>query len=140
MANTIILKRSATPGKVPTTGQLALGEIAINTYDGLIYIKKNDGTESIAQIGGVTSVNGETGAVTIDTGDVAENGNLYFTNARARSAISAGSGISYNSSTGAISTVQTLTTAGSPTFAGLTLTGSVDITGNIIPSADMPND
>ena len=140
MANTIILKRSATPGKVPTTGQLALGEIAINTYDGLIYIKKNDGTESIAQIGGVTSVNGETGSVTIDTGDVAENGNLYFTNARARSAISAGSGISYNSSTGAISTAQTLTTAGSPTFAGLTLTGSVDITGNIIPSADITYD
>jgi hypothetical protein len=141
MANTIILKRSATPGKVPTTGQLALGEIAINTYDGLIYIKKNDGTESIAQIGGVTSVNGETGAVTIDTGDVAENGNLYFTNARARGAISAGSGISYNSSTGAISTAQTLTTAGTPTFAGLTLTGSISsIAGDIIPSADITYD
>jgi hypothetical protein len=141
MANTIILKRSATPGKVPTTGQLALGEIAINTYDGLIYIKKNDGTESIAQIGGVTSVNGETGSVTIDTGDVAENGNLYFTNARARSAVSAGSGISYNSSTGVISTAQTLTTAGTPTFAGLTLTGSISsIAGNIIPSADITYD
>ena len=140
MANTIILKRSATPGKVPTTAQLALGEIAINTYDGLIYIKKNDGTESIAQIGGVTSVNGETGALTIDTGDVAENGNLYFTNARARAAISAGTGISYNSSTGAISTAQNLSTAGSPTFAGLTLTGNVGITGSIIPSADITYD
>lgn len=140
MANTIVLKRSATPGKVPTTGQLALGEIAINTYDGLIYIKKNDGTESIAQIGGVTSVNGETGSITIDTGDVAENGNLYFTNARARSALSAGTGISYNSGTGAISTTQNLSTAGSPTFAGLTLTGSVGITGNIIPSADITYD
>jgi len=136
MANTIILKRSATPGKVPTTSQLALGEIGINTYDGLIYIKKDDGTPSVVQIGGVTSVNGETGAVTIDTGDVAENGNLYFTNARARSALSAGTGISYNSSTGAISTAQNLTTAGSPTFAGLTLTGNVGITGSITPSAD----
>ena len=140
MANTIILKRSATPGKVPTTGQLALGEIAINTHDGLIYIKKDDGTPSVVQIGGVTSVNGETGAVTIDTGDVTENGNLYFTNARARSALSAGTGISYNSSTGAISTTQNLSTAGSPTFAGLVLTGSVDITGNIIPSADITYD
>jgi len=65
MANTIILKRSATPGKVPTTAQLALGEIAINTYDGLIFIKKDNGTPSIAQIGGVTSVNSETGAVTL---------------------------------------------------------------------------
>ena len=141
MANTIVLKRSATPGKVPTTGQLSLGEIAINTYDGLIYIKKDDGTPSVVQIGGVTSVNGETGSVTIDTGDVAENGNLYFTNARARSAISAGSGISYNSGTGAISTAQTLTTAGSPTFVDLTLTGGIpSISGSIIPSADITYD
>jgi hypothetical protein len=140
MANQIILKRSATPGKVPTTAQLALGEIAINTHDGLIYIKKDDGTPSVVQIGGVTSVNGETGAVTIDTGDVTENGNLYFTTARARSALSAGTGISYNSSTGAISTSQNLTTSGSPTFAGLTLTGNVGITGSIVPSADITYD
>jgi len=140
MANTIILKRSATPGKVPTTAQLALGEIAINTYDGLIYIKKNDGTASVVQIGGVTSVNGETGAVTIDTGDLTERNNLFFTNARARAAISAGTGISYNSSTGAISTTQNLTSAGSPSFAGLTLTGGIGITGSIIPSADITFD
>ena len=136
MANTIVLKRSATPSKVPTTAQLALGEIAINTHDGLIYIKKDNGvTSSVVQIGGVTSVNGETGSVTIDTGDVAENGNLYFTNARARAAISAGSGITYNSSTGAISTTQTLTTSGSPTFVNLTLTGGIpSISGSIIHS------
>ena len=141
MANTIVLKRSATPAKVPTTAQLALGEIAINTYDGLIYIKKDNGTASVVQIGGVTSVNGETGAVTIDTGDVAENGNLYFTDARARAAISAGSGITYNSGTGAISTTQTLTTAGSPTFVNLTLTGGIpSISGSIIPSADITYD
>jgi hypothetical protein len=45
--STIKLKRSAVPGKVPATSALELGEIAINTYDGNIYIKKNDGTESI---------------------------------------------------------------------------------------------
>lgn len=142
MANSIILKRSATPGKVPTTSQLALGEIAINTHDGLIYIKKDNGVSpSVVQIGGVTSVNGETGAVTIDTGDVAENGNQYFTNARARAAISAGSGISYNSSTGVITTAQGLATTSSPTFAGLTLTGSISsIAGDIIPSADITYD
>lgn len=141
MANTIILKRSATPGKVPTTSQLALGEIAINTHDGLIYIKKDDGTPSVVQIGGVTSVNGETGAVTIDTGDVAENGNLYFTTARARGAISAGQGLSYNSSTGVISTGQNLNPTGSPTFANLTLTGGItSISGDIIPSADITYD
>jgi len=34
MANSIIVKRSAVAGKVPTTSDLALGEIAVNTYDG----------------------------------------------------------------------------------------------------------
>jgi hypothetical protein len=142
MANTIILKRSATPGKVPTTSQLALGEIAINTYDGLIYIKKDDGTPSIAQIGGVTSVNGETGTITLSTDDISDSGqtNKWFANSLARGAISAGTGISYNSGTGVISTAQSITTSASPTFAGLTLTGNMGITGNIIPSADITYD
>lgn len=52
MANTVKLKRSATPSKVPTTSDLELGEIAINTYDGKAYIKKDvGGTQSIVPIG-----------------------------------------------------------------------------------------
>ncbi len=51
MANTIQLKRSAVASKVPTTSDLALGEIAINTYDGKMYIKKDNGTASVVQIG-----------------------------------------------------------------------------------------
>ena len=52
MAQTIKLKRSATQGATPTTSQLALGEVAINTYDGKMYIKKEvGGTESIVEIG-----------------------------------------------------------------------------------------
>lgn len=50
--STIKLKRSAVSGKVPTTGDLDLGEIALNTYDGKAYMKKNDGTEAIVEIGG----------------------------------------------------------------------------------------
>jgi hypothetical protein len=50
MANTIQVKRSAIPAKVPTTSDLALGEIAVNTYDGKMYIKKDDGTASIVTI------------------------------------------------------------------------------------------
>jgi len=136
MANTIILKRSATPGKTPTTSQLALGEIAINTYDGKLFIKKDNGTPAVVEIGGVTSVNTHGGDVVLTTSDINEGSNLYFTTARARSALSAGTGISYNSSTGAISTSQSITTSASPTFAGLTLTGNMGITGSIVPSAD----
>lgn len=52
MANKIQVKRSAVAGKIPTTADLDLGEIAINTYDGVAYIKKDNGTASIVQLGG----------------------------------------------------------------------------------------
>ena len=56
MAQTIKLKRSATSGATPSTSDLALGEVAINTYDGKMYIKKSvGGTESIVEIGGSSS-------------------------------------------------------------------------------------
>lgn len=51
MAQTIKLKRSSVSGNVPTTAQLDLGELAINTYDGKIFIKKDNGTASVVQIG-----------------------------------------------------------------------------------------
>jgi hypothetical protein len=50
MAQTIQLKRSAQSGKVPDTGSLNLGELAINTYDGKIYFKKSGSIESIESI------------------------------------------------------------------------------------------
>jgi len=55
MAQTIKLRRSATQGGTPTVSQLSLGEVAINTYDGKLYIKKDNGTESIVEIGGGAS-------------------------------------------------------------------------------------
>lgn len=48
MANEVKLKRSAVQGKAPTTSALALGELAINTHDGFIFLKKSDGnTEEV---------------------------------------------------------------------------------------------
>jgi hypothetical protein len=47
----IKLKRSATPGKIPTVSDLGLGELAINTFDGKAYLKKDDGSESIVELG-----------------------------------------------------------------------------------------
>jgi len=53
MAQTIKLKRSAIPSAAPSTSDLALGEVAINTYDGKLYIKKDvGGTESIVEVSG----------------------------------------------------------------------------------------
>lgn len=58
MAQTVKLKRSATPSNVPTTAQLDLGEVAINTYDGKMFIKKDDGTEAVVEVGAGGSTTG----------------------------------------------------------------------------------
>ena len=50
----------------------------------------------------VTSVNGFTGTVVLTTSNISEGSNLYYTDARARASLSAGTGISYNSTTGVI--------------------------------------
>ena len=41
MSQVIKLRRSATPGNVPTTGELNLGELAINTNDGRLFTLKS---------------------------------------------------------------------------------------------------
>ena len=77
-------KRSATPSKVPTTSDLALGELALNTYDGKVYMKKDDGTQAIVEVGGtsgggtVTSVDvsGGTTGLTFSGGPVTSSGTI----------------------------------------------------------------
>lgn len=55
--STIKLRRSNIAGKIPTTTQLDLGELAINTYDGNIYLKRNqDGLEEIVKFAGEVPV------------------------------------------------------------------------------------
>jgi hypothetical protein len=51
MPNSIRLRRSAVANAVPTTAQLELGELAINTNDGKLFLKRNDGTENIVEVG-----------------------------------------------------------------------------------------
>lgn len=64
MAQNIILKRSALPGKVPTTSSLNVGEIAINTFDGRAFLHKSSSTaESIEHILITNSVT--TGSITL---------------------------------------------------------------------------
>lgn len=77
MANTLLIRRSATPSAVPTTGQLALGELALNTYDGKLYMKKNvSGTESIVQIG--AGVGGASVTVSTTAPSSPAAGDLWF--------------------------------------------------------------
>jgi hypothetical protein len=50
MAQTVLLKRSALHNNIPTTANLALGEIALNTYDGKLFIRKDNGVASIIEL------------------------------------------------------------------------------------------
>ena len=52
MPNTLKHKQAATASKVPLTTDLALGELAVNTYDGRVFLKKDvSGTQSIVEVG-----------------------------------------------------------------------------------------
>jgi len=50
MAQVVKLKRTSVEGRKPTTSNIELGELAINTYDGKIYFEKDNGTPSIKEI------------------------------------------------------------------------------------------
>ena len=74
----IKIKRSAVPGKIPADSDLDLGELAINTNDGKLFLKKSvGGANTIIDVtassgGGATnltySANGSTVTVLSDTG------------------------------------------------------------------------
>lgn len=67
--STIKLRRSGVGGKIPTTAQLDLGEVALNTYDGRLYIKKSvNSVESIVGLYG-SPVNEESIYIDSYTGD-----------------------------------------------------------------------
>lgn len=72
MTSKLLTKRSAVPGKVPTTVQIDLGELAINTRDGKLFLKRDNGngTFTIVELGTVRSVAGKTGEVTLTATDV----------------------------------------------------------------------
>ena len=49
-ANEIKLKRSSVESKVPSVSDLTLGELAVNTYDGKLFFKKNNGSDTLESI------------------------------------------------------------------------------------------
>jgi hypothetical protein len=53
MATRIKIKRNANPGAIPQIYDLVSGELAMNTYDGRLFFKKNvNGTESLVTLSG----------------------------------------------------------------------------------------
>ena len=74
MAQNIILKRSAVPGRVPDTGSINLGEVAINTFDGKLYFKKSGSVQSVETI--VTTNSITSGSIFVSD-DITTQRDLY---------------------------------------------------------------
>jgi hypothetical protein len=108
-------------GSGPVT--FAVGDLVI--YDGTEWQKSDSTTE-------VESVNGQTGVVVLTTTNIGEGTNLYFTDARARTAISGGTGISYNNTTGTITN--------SDLGSSQNIFKNFDVAGQSTVSADTNND
>ncbi len=147
-----------TGGGTAGSVSLALGVtgVAANTYGNATTIPSitvdthgrvtNITTNPVAGVSNLTFNNG-TGVLTLSTADggsytatinlssftsddISEGSStLYFTDARARNAISGGTGVTYDNSTGVISLGQAVETTSNPTFADLTLTGDLTVQG-----------
>jgi len=50
MANILRLKRSDVAGRMPGLADLEPGELAVNTHDGRLFLKKDNGTASIVDV------------------------------------------------------------------------------------------
>jgi len=74
MANIVQLKRSSVSGRVPDAANVEVGEPVVNLADQIIFTK--DGNGNVIVIGSGT------------TSNVVEGSNLYFTDARVKTAIS----------------------------------------------------
>lgn len=85
MANTLKLKRSATPSAVPTTAQLEPGELAVNTADGYLFMELDGPSiKNLSDHGGLAGLGdddhtgyallaGRSGGQTITGGTAASN-------------------------------------------------------------------
>jgi hypothetical protein len=92
-----------------------VGDWAI--FNGTVW-QKVDNTDA------VTSVNGQVGTVVLTTTNIAEGTNLYYTDARARASNSAGTGISYDNSTGVITNSAPDQTVALTDGTGIDVTGT----------------
>lgn len=149
--NIIKIRRRASTGATGAPSSLKSGELAFNenvSDKNLYYGYGDDGSgtaTSIISIGGegafatlgtnqtLTGNKTFTGTVTLtgatvslNTSQLTESGSLFFTNTRARAALSGSSTVSYDQNTGVISLPNDLTVA-----SGLTVGGDLTVNGTL---------
>lgn len=65
MAQIVKLKRSIVSGKVPTTSDLSTGELAINVYDGKVFLRKSGSVDEVTELVTVNTSTPITGSINI---------------------------------------------------------------------------
>jgi hypothetical protein len=141
MATPIRLKRSAVAGRIPAVEDLQLGELALNFYDGKLYVKQKRGLEEkIVEIGaninelvvtsGISTINGT--KLDINTNTTEING-IKITAAKPNTINTISSGELRLTSIGSIVSVDgRLNVSGiASVFSDLTVGGSADIGDNL---------
>ena len=136
MSNTILIKRSGASASVPSAGNLALGELAINYTDGNLFYKNNAGAvvviasnQFLSVSGNVTANNGMftnivntasfTGGQVSVTGNI--TGNYILGNGSQLTGVNASN----------VGTLTTLSVTGNATVGNLLTNGIVSASGNV---------
>ena len=113
MGTTIKLKRSATQSLIPGTGSLALGELAVNTYDGVVYLKKSVASvESVVALDPTKIANGTSNVTVNSSGNVniSVGGNVLTVTSTGAN-ITGTANVSGNANVGNLGTAQVLASA-----------------------------
>ena len=113
MGTTIKLKRSATQSLIPGTGSLALGELAVNTYDGVVYLKKSVASvESVVALDPTKLANGTSNVTVNSSGNVniSVGGNVLTVTSTGAN-ITGTANVSGNANVGNLGTAQVLASA-----------------------------
>ena len=143
MSNTILLKKSGTANAIPASGNLALGELAINYADGNLFYKDGAGTVKVIASNQFSSVVGNvTGGNLVTAGIVTATGNITGGNVLTGGLVSATGNVTGNFIngngyflTGIITSVANINNGTSNVniaTANANITVSVDGTSNVV--------
>jgi hypothetical protein len=132
MSGRIIHKRSLTPGSIPTTSSLEVGELAINVDDGKIFLRRSgSGNNDIIPV--VTANTTTIGTIIATSFTGSFTGSLFGTASWAQSASQALTASFYQETDPIFTAVSaSLATTGSNNFDGnQSITGSLTISGGL---------
>lgn len=129
MPNTLRHKRSSTASAVPSAGSLAAGELAVNTADGRVYLKRDD--NAVIDVGA-------TRAHTHATTDIVGLGTIA-TQAASSVAVTGGTinGTSVGATTASTGAFTTVTTTGNVGIGTASPTQRLDVWGAIQSTANV---